>query len=212
MKDDFVQFLKTNNLTESSDNSSITSIKIMYNDNITATHLFPDSFWVEVKSANADSAYKFQFELIDDPSLNVPVNLWTTDLNGKAFKRHHQVHAEVVESFASYTLVNSDVAMGVATLIRNDKASNKASTRQRHLFRMLGSITYENNFIEIVPYITKEQASYRKKRSVDEGGVYVPVFDEFENAHMISDKVIPNFAFAEPILPGRDEMCILFKS
>jgi hypothetical protein len=173
----------------------------MYTDNITATHLFPDSFWVEVKSTKAESAYKFEFELIDGPNVNLPVNLWTTDLNGKAYKRHHQQHAEFVESFASYTLVNSDVAMGVATLIRNNRNSNQASTRHRHMFRMLGSITYENNFIEIVPYITKEQAA-RKRRSLDDDAVYVPVFDEYENAHMITDKAVPKFEFAEPIMPG----------
>ena len=98
----------------------------------------------------------------------------------------------------------------MGTLIRNDKSSKTSSSffsnKHRHLFRMIGSITFGNNFVEIVPYITKEQQA-RKKRSVDanddQPAVYEAEFDDNENTHRVKIDDIPDFSLADPILaPG----------
>ena len=107
------------------------------------------------------------------------------------------------ERWTVYKLVNSGDAFGVATLIRNEEAS-------QNNFRMLGSITFGNNYIEIVPVITKEQQA-RKKRSVDENSGatisepadFVPQYDSKENTHMVEIKEYPEFTFAEPLKPGK---------
>ena len=110
---------------------------------------------------------------------------------------------KIKESWATYTLFNSDNALGVATLIRNDKNINKISSsrRHKHMFRMIGSITYENTFIEIVPVITKEQQANRKKRSID--AEYVPMFDDSVNSHVVREAPVPQIEFAKPLIPGK---------
>lgn len=70
------------------------------------------------------------------------------------------------------------------------------------------------NFIEIVPIITKYQQSERKKRSI--GGTnetirfYNPEYDTSENTHKIILDGVPKFACAEPIVSGKHHrMCFL---
>ena len=113
------------------------------------------------------------------------------------------------ESWANYQLVNNDEAIGVGTLIRNDKnskiSSSYFSNKHRHLFRMIGSITFGNNFVEIVPYITKEQQT-RKKRSLesdDQPVVYEPEFDDNENTHRVKIDALPDFVLAKPLVSGK---------
>ena len=77
---------------------------------------------------------------------------------------------------------------------------------------MLGSITFGNNYIEIVPVVTKEQQA-RKKRSVDSDGNsgaprsepddYLRQFDAAENTHLIEINEYPEFTWAQPLRAGK---------
>ena len=187
------------------ENSEIRSIKIEYDDDITQDHMFPDSFWIEITLAKTADTYKFEFDLIDDPSINVPINIWKSDLRGHDYALHKGSDSE---SWASYQLVKNQEAIGVATLIRNSDKKTSHKHTSKHWFRMIGSVAFGDNFIEISPLITKEQQA-RKKRSAEESvidyvkpGVYHPEFDADENSHLIRLDNAPSTNWAAPIAPS----------
>ena len=94
-------------------------------------------------------------------------------------------------------MVNREDAFGVATLIRNeDDSQNK--------FRMIGSIAFGNNFIEIVPIITQEQQS-RNKRSNENGEVIAePLeYDAGQNSHLVELNDYPKFDWTDPVQNGK---------
>ena len=83
-------------LEEVDENSEISSIKIWYNDTITAAKRFPNSFWIEFSMIKIGKNYKFEFDLIDNPSSNVPINVWKANSQENTFALHssesHQVN------------------------------------------------------------------------------------------------------------------------
>ena len=50
--------------------------------------MFPDAFWIEITSTKTGDKYKFEFDIIDDPTLNTPINFWKSDLQGDNYELH----------------------------------------------------------------------------------------------------------------------------
>ena len=72
-----------------SENSEILSIKIEYNDTISSTHTFPDSFWIEITSDKTGYSNKLEFDRSNDPLANQPVNMWISNTHSEnAFTLH----------------------------------------------------------------------------------------------------------------------------
>ena len=94
----------------------------------------------------------------------------------------------IKESTAIYKLSNNAQAIGVATLIKNEDATENQ-------FRMIGSIAVDNDFIEIVPILTKDQQE-RKRRSAE------PEYDAGENTHLVETRENQQFTWTEPLRPG----------
>ena len=78
-------------------------------------------------------------------------------------------------------------------LIKNEGSSENK-------FRMLGSITFDNNYVEITPVATKEQQT--KKRS-NQNGDQSGVFDAGQNTHLVEVKEYPEIHWTEPIATSK---------
>ena len=60
-------------------NSENITIKIEYDDTITSTHPFPNSFWIQLTSNKTGYNNKLEFEKSRDPLANQPVSMWISD-------------------------------------------------------------------------------------------------------------------------------------
>ena len=81
--------------------------------------------------------------------------------------------------------MNGDGVVGAAILIKNEPGS-------KNEFRVLGNVQIGENYIEIVPVVTYEQANKRRRSS--DGGEMTG-YDASENSHAITQGPLPPRGF-----------------
>ena len=81
------------------DNSEILSIKIEYDDTITSSHPFPDSFWIVLQSSKTGIPSKLEFEKSNYVETGKPVNIWINDpQSDSTFSLHEDSEWDKVRS------------------------------------------------------------------------------------------------------------------